>query len=85
MRSEENAPKNKEPTVGFCFTTMLQHTGLIFFKHFLAMNNAATVVHSAYYPDLGTADFYLPAGLKSSLKRGWICNDMTSLRMQWKS
>jgi hypothetical protein len=27
----------------------------------------------------------LPAGLKSSLKRGWICNDMTSLRMQWKS
>jgi len=26
MRSEENAPKYGEPTVGFSFTTMLQHT-----------------------------------------------------------
>jgi len=27
MRSEGNAPKNGDPTVGFSFTTMLQHTG----------------------------------------------------------
>ena len=27
MRSEANAPKNGEPTDGFSFTTMLQHTG----------------------------------------------------------
>ena len=27
MRSEENSPKNGEPTDGFSFTTMLQHTG----------------------------------------------------------
>jgi len=27
MRLEGNAPKNGEPTVGFFFTTMLQHTG----------------------------------------------------------
>jgi len=27
MRSEGNAPKNGEPTVGFYFSTMLQHIG----------------------------------------------------------
>ena len=27
MRSEGNAPINREPAVGFSFTTMLQHTG----------------------------------------------------------
>jgi len=27
MLSERNAPKNGERTVGFSFTTMLQHTG----------------------------------------------------------
>jgi hypothetical protein len=27
MRSEGNAPKNGEPTVGFSITTMLHHTG----------------------------------------------------------
>jgi len=27
MWSQENSPKNREPTVGFSFTTMLQHTG----------------------------------------------------------
>jgi hypothetical protein len=26
-RSQRNAPKNGEPTVGFSFATMLQHTG----------------------------------------------------------
>jgi len=27
MRSEGNDPKNEEPTVGFSFMTMLQHSG----------------------------------------------------------
>jgi hypothetical protein len=27
LRSEENAPRNGEPTVDFSSTTMLQHTG----------------------------------------------------------
>jgi len=27
LRSERNAAKNREPTLGFSFTTMLQHTG----------------------------------------------------------
>ena len=27
MRSEENTPKDGEPTDGFSITTMLQHTG----------------------------------------------------------
>ena len=29
MRSEGNAPKSGKPTVGFSFTTMLQHTSWI--------------------------------------------------------
>ena len=31
MRSEENTPRNGEPTVGFYFKIMLQHTGQFFF------------------------------------------------------
>jgi hypothetical protein len=32
MRSERNSPKNWEPTVGFSFTTMLQHTSRFWSK-----------------------------------------------------
>ena len=58
MRSEGNAPKNGEPIVGFCFTTMLQHT-TPFGQEFLANNNMTTVNHHPYYPNLSPADFYL--------------------------
>jgi hypothetical protein len=39
MRSEGKAPKYGEPTYGFFFTTMLQHTGQFLVKDFLAKNN----------------------------------------------
>jgi hypothetical protein len=32
MRFEEEAPKNGEPTIGFSFTTMFQHTYRIWLK-----------------------------------------------------
>jgi len=36
MRSEGNAPKNTEPTVGFSFTTMLQHTSRLWSRIFFS-------------------------------------------------
>jgi hypothetical protein len=52
MRSEANAPQNGEPTVGFSFTTMLQHTGWALVTDFLAKNNVTTL-------QLTPADIYL--------------------------
>jgi len=46
MRSEGNAPENGEPTVGFSFTTMLQHTGPVSVNDFLAKNDVTTLEHS---------------------------------------
>ena len=34
MRSEENEPKNGEPTVGFSFVTVFQHTGRFWLRIF---------------------------------------------------
>jgi hypothetical protein len=42
MRSEGNAPKYGEPTAGFSFTTMLQHSGRVLMKDNLAKNKATT-------------------------------------------
>jgi len=69
MRSEGNFLKNEEPTVGFYFTTMLQHTGRCLIKDFLAKNNMTTLEHPPYFPDLAPADFYLFPRPLSALKR----------------
>jgi len=57
MRPEGNALKNRESTVHFSFTTMLQHTGR-FWSRILAKNNVKTLEHLPYSPDLLSADFY---------------------------
>jgi hypothetical protein len=44
MRSEGNAPKNGEPTVGFSFTIMLHHT-CRFGQGFLVKKNVTTLEH----------------------------------------
>jgi hypothetical protein len=58
MRSEGKARNSGEPTVGFCLTTMLQHTGR-YGQTFLSNNNVAKVNHPPYSPNLSSADFYL--------------------------
>jgi len=45
VKSEGNALKNRGPTVGFTFTTMLQHTEWVLVKESLAKNNATTLEH----------------------------------------
>ena len=74
MRSERTAPKNREPTVGFSFTTMLQHTGLFWFKNFLTKKNLTTMGHPPHSPDLPAADFYLFTQLKPALKARGFCD-----------
>jgi hypothetical protein len=43
MRSERTPLKNGEPTVGFSFTTMLQHAESVLVKDFLVKYNAVTL------------------------------------------
>jgi hypothetical protein len=50
--------KNGKSTIGFSFTTMLQHTGR-FWSRILAKNNVTTLEHPPYSPDLIPVDFYL--------------------------
>jgi hypothetical protein len=45
MRSDGTAPENGEPTVGFSFTTMLQHTGRFLVKDFVIKYDVTTPVH----------------------------------------
>ena len=65
MPYEGNAPKNGEPTTGFSFTTMLQHTGWSWSR---------IKVHSPYSPDLDPVDFYLFPPLKWALKGRRFCD-----------
>jgi hypothetical protein len=55
------------------------------FKDVLAKNNATTLKHSPYSPNLVPADFYLSPQLKSALKgrRFWVL--ISPLRMRRKS
>ena len=53
---------------------MLQHTGWVLFKVFLANNNVTTLEHPPYSPDLDPADFYLFPRLKSALKGRRFCD-----------
>jgi hypothetical protein len=39
----ENATKNGEPTVGFSFMAMLQHTGWFMSHDFLSKNNVTKI------------------------------------------
>jgi hypothetical protein len=59
MWSEGNAPKNGEPSVGFSFMKMLQHTGLCWLRICLAKNNVTTLEHPPYCLDLAAAIFYV--------------------------
>jgi hypothetical protein len=51
-------------------------------KDFLAKNDATTLEHTPYLPDLAPADFYLFPQLKSAFKDGIFVMLLTSLRMQ---
>jgi hypothetical protein len=71
MRTEENATKNGEPTVGFSFTTMLQS---VLIKNFLEKIEVTTLEHPEHSRDLALADFHLFPRLKLTLT-GWrFCN-----------
>jgi len=78
MRSEGNAPKNGEPTVGFYLHDNTPAHGSVLIKHFSAKNNVTTLQHPPYSPDLAQADFYLVPREKSALKRRRIC-DVTDI------
>jgi len=70
MRSERNAPKNVEPTVGLSFTTMLQHTGR-FCQGFISKEQCDNT--GPYSPDLAPPDLYPLPRLKSALKGRRCC------------
>jgi transposase len=74
MRSEGNDPKIGEPTVGFSFTEMLQHTSRFRLKDFLAKYNVVTLEYPPYSPDLAPSDFYLFPQTKSALKGRHFCD-----------
>jgi len=84
MRSEVNAPKYGEPRVGFCFTTMLQHTGR-FGQGYLANNNVTKVHHPSRFPNLFPTDFYLSFNWNQHWRDGTCVLLLTSWRMRWKS
>ena len=65
--------QNGEPTIGFSFTTMLQHTGRFLVKDSLTKNSVTALEHPPYSPDLPSADFYLFPKLKSALKGRPFC------------
>jgi hypothetical protein len=65
MRSENKASKIGEPTVGFTFTTMLQHT---------SKEQCHNTGSFPIPPDLAPADFYLFPPLKSALKGRHFCD-----------
>jgi hypothetical protein len=80
MLSEGNAPKNCEPTVGFTFTTMLQHPvsfGQAFLSKQQCDNTGASPTLSL--PDYGW--FHLFPQLKSTLKgrRSYDTTDVTKI------
>jgi hypothetical protein len=83
MRSEGNAPKYGEPSVGFCFTTMFQHAGR-FGQGFLTNNDVTKVNHPPYSPSLSPADFYLSSKWNQQWRNVTCVLLLTSWRMQWK-
>jgi len=73
LRSEENAPKNGDPAVGFFFMTMFQHTGQ-FRIRISSKNNVTTLEHPTYSSDLSPFDFYMFARLVSAMKGERFCD-----------
>jgi hypothetical protein len=53
--------KNGEQTVGFSFSTILQHTVRFLVKDFLANNNVTILEHPPQSRGLALADFHLPS------------------------
>jgi len=78
MWSEKNAQKIGEPTVGFSFMMILQHTSRFWSRTFLSTNNVTTLEHPLYSPYLAACDFYLFQQLKSALK-GHHFHDATDI------
>jgi len=73
MWSERNTPKNGEPTVGFSFTTMLQHTGR-FWSKVSEQKQCDNTGASSCSPDLAPADFYLFSRLNLALDGPCFCD-----------
>jgi hypothetical protein len=65
--------KNREPTVGSSYTTMLQHTGPFWSRISWLKNSVKILEHPPYCPDLATADVCLFPLLKSALKGRRFC------------
>ena len=70
MRSERNALKNGEPTVGFSFVTMLQHSGR-FCQGFLSKEQCDNTGTSSW---LAPANCYLFLKIAISTERTAICH-----------
>ena len=77
----EKVRKNPEKwrTIVFSFTIMLHHTGRFWSQSFPEVNNGTTLKHTAYYPDLTPADFYLFPRLDLASKGRRFC-DSTDIR-----
>jgi uncharacterized membrane protein YozB (DUF420 family) len=82
MRSEGNATKNREPTVGFSFTTMLQS---VLIKNFLEKKEVTTLEYPPYSRGLTSADFHLFPRLKLILKGNAFVMLLISLTMRRNS
>ena len=63
-----------ESTIGFSFTTMLQHTGQFRLRNFLAKNNVTTLENPPYTSDMAPTNFCIFARLKSALKGRRFCD-----------
>jgi len=76
MRSEGNASKNGEPTVGFL--RQCSCTPVFLVKDFLAKNNVTALQYPPHSPDLAQADVYQFPRLKSTLM-GWRFCDASDI------
>ena len=73
MQWEGNALKNGEPTVGFSFTTMLQHTGQ-FWSRISEQGKIWQHLSAPYSSDLAPSDLYRFPQLKLALKWQSFCD-----------
>jgi len=56
---KRNATKNEEAIVVFFWTRMLQHTGQLLVRDFLAKNKVTMMEHPTFCLGLSPADLYL--------------------------
>ena len=81
MRSEENAPRNGEPT----FSWFLLHDNApahrsVFVKDFLANTNVTTLQHQPYSPDPAPVDFQQLLRLRSALNGRRFCDGTDTIK-----